>query len=33
MDLNKYIGKWYEIASFHQSYQKGCNCTTALPEN
>lgn len=29
VDLNKYIGKWYEIASFPQSFQKGCNCTTA----
>jgi apolipoprotein D and lipocalin family protein len=29
VDLNKYSGKWYEIASFPQSFQKGCNCTTA----
>ena len=29
VDLGKYIGKWYEIASFPQSFQKGCNCTTA----
>jgi len=29
VDLNRYIGKWYEIASFPQSFQKGCNCTTA----
>ncbi len=29
VDLNKYIGKWYEIASFPQRFQKGCNCTTA----
>ncbi len=29
VDLNKYMGKWYEIASFPQSFQKGCNCTTA----
>ncbi|TAE47950.1 MAG: hypothetical protein EAZ89_16435 [Bacteroidetes bacterium] len=29
VDLKKYAGKWYEIASFPQSFQKGCNCTTA----
>lgn len=29
VDLNKYIGKWYEIASFPQSFQAGCNCSTA----
>lgn len=29
VELNKYLGKWYEIASFPQSFQKGCNCTTA----
>ncbi|MGA2298104.1 MAG: lipocalin family protein [FCB group bacterium] len=29
VDLNKYLGKWYEIASFPQSFQKDCNCTTA----
>lgn len=29
VDLNKYAGKWYEIASFPQSFQKGCKCTTA----
>ncbi len=29
VDLNKYAGKWYEIASFPQSFQKGCHCTTA----
>jgi len=29
VDLKKYVGKWYEIASFPQSFQKGCNCTTA----
>jgi apolipoprotein D and lipocalin family protein len=29
VDLNKYLGKWYEIASFPQSFQKGCHCTTA----
>lgn len=29
VDLNKYVGKWYEIASIPQSFQKGCNCTTA----
>ncbi|MEP6795865.1 MAG: lipocalin family protein, partial [Saprospiraceae bacterium] len=29
VDLNKYAGKWYEIASFPQVFQKGCQCTTA----
>lgn len=29
VDLNKYIGKWYEIAAFPQSFEKGCYCTTA----
>ncbi len=29
LDLKKYCGKWYEIASFPQSFQKGCHCTTA----
>lgn len=29
VDLNKYAGKWYEIASYPQRFQKNCNCTTA----
>jgi apolipoprotein D and lipocalin family protein len=29
VDLKKYCGKWYEIASFPQPFQKGCHCTTA----
>jgi apolipoprotein D and lipocalin family protein len=29
VDLKKYSGKWYEIASFPQRFQKGCHCTTA----
>jgi apolipoprotein D and lipocalin family protein len=29
VDLQKYAGKWYEIASFPQYFQKGCTCTTA----
>ncbi|MCE1189045.1 MAG: lipocalin family protein [Ignavibacteria bacterium] len=29
VDLQKYLGKWYEIASIPNSFQKGCNCTTA----
>ncbi len=29
VDLNRYMGKWYEIASFPQSFQKGCSHTTA----
>lgn len=29
VDLKKYAGKWYEIASFPQRFQKHCTCTTA----
>jgi len=29
VDLNRYAGKWYEIASFPQRFQKGCHCTIA----
>lgn len=29
VDLKKYSGLWYEIASFPQRFQKGCTCTTA----
>lgn len=29
VDLSKYSGKWYEIASYPQRFQKGCQCTTA----
>ncbi|SFT70171.1 apolipoprotein D and lipocalin family protein [Algoriphagus locisalis] len=29
VDLKKYAGEWYEIASFPQSFQKGCTCTKA----
>ena len=29
VDLAKYAGKWYEISSFPQSFQKGCSCTSA----
>jgi apolipoprotein D and lipocalin family protein len=29
VDLNRYAGKWYEIASFPQWFQKGCVATTA----
>jgi apolipoprotein D and lipocalin family protein len=29
VDVQRYAGKWYEIASFPQSFQKGCHCTTA----
>ena len=29
VDLKSYAGKWYEIASFPQRFQKGCTCTTA----
>ena len=29
VDLDRYTGVWYEIASFPQRFQKGCHCTTA----
>lgn len=29
VDLEKYAGKWYEIAAYPQRFQKGCHCTTA----
>ena len=29
VDIKKYCGKWYEIASYPQVFQKGCHCTTA----
>jgi apolipoprotein D and lipocalin family protein len=29
VDLKKYAGKWYEIASYPQYFQKNCHCTTA----
>ena len=29
VDWNKYVGKWYEIASYPLVFQKGCHCTTA----
>ena len=29
VELNRYLGKWYEIASFPQWFQKGCVATSA----
>jgi apolipoprotein D and lipocalin family protein len=29
VDLERYMGTWYEIASFPQSFQKGCTMTKA----
>ena len=29
VDLGRYAGTWYEIASFPQSFQAGCTATTA----
>lgn len=29
VDVERYMGKWYDIASFPQRFQKGCACTTA----
>ena len=30
VDLNRYEGKWYEIASIPQRFTRGCHCTTAV---
>ena len=30
VDVEKYLGKWYEIAAFPQRFQKGCSCTSAV---
>jgi len=30
VDLEKYLGTWYDIASFPQKFQKGCTGSTAL---
>ena len=29
VDVQRYIGKWYEIALLPNSFEKGCSCTTA----
>lgn len=29
VELDRYVGTWYEIASFPQRFQKGCTATTA----
>lgn len=29
VELQRYLGTWYEVASFPQSFQKGCTGTTA----
>jgi apolipoprotein D and lipocalin family protein len=29
VDINQYLGKWYEIASIPQRFQKGCAASTA----
>jgi apolipoprotein D and lipocalin family protein len=29
VDLERYTGRWYEIASFPAPFQKDCHCTTA----
>jgi apolipoprotein D and lipocalin family protein len=29
VDLDRYMGKWFEIAAFPQRFEKGCHCTTA----
>jgi apolipoprotein D and lipocalin family protein len=32
VDLQRYLGTWYEISSFPQSFQAGCTATTATYE-
>lgn len=29
VDLNRYAGLWYDIASYPARFQRGCHCTTA----
>lgn len=29
VELQRYLGKWYEIAKFPNRFQKGCDCATA----
>jgi len=29
VDVDRYMGTWYEIASFPSSFQKGCSCSKA----
>jgi apolipoprotein D and lipocalin family protein len=29
VDLQKYMGTWYEISAFPQRFQKGCHCSKA----
>jgi apolipoprotein D and lipocalin family protein len=29
VEIDKYLGRWYDIASYPASFQKGCHCTTA----
>ena len=29
VDLEKYLGRWFEIASYPVRFQQGCRCTTA----
>lgn len=29
VDIHKYMGQWFEIATIPQNFQKGCYCTTA----
>jgi len=29
VEVERYMGKWYDVASFPQRFQKNCKCTTA----
>ncbi len=33
VDLQRYLGTWYEISSYPQSFQQGCTATTATYES
>jgi apolipoprotein D and lipocalin family protein len=29
LDVERYMGRWYDVASYPQQFQEGCQCTTA----
>jgi len=32
LEVKRYLGTWYDVASFPQTFQEGCHCTTATYE-
>lgn len=32
LEVERYLGTWYDVGSFPQSFQEGCACTTATYE-